>query len=113
MKVNLYKNNNVKIAILNTIGNNVDLTKQFLAARDPNLKDESGTPLDEVVFTINGVELDFNNFISSFATQWNGLVEARALEIIKEKYQRIEEATIEIIQELENKRDYVLGYNRD
>lgn len=113
MKVNLYKNNNVKVAIFNAIGNNVDLTKQFLDARDPDLKDENGAPLDEVIFTVNGIELDFNNFINSFATQWNSLVEARALEIIKEKYQRIEEATIEIIEELENKRDYVLGYNRD
>lgn len=113
MKVNLYKNNNVKVAIFNAIGNNVDLTKQFLDARDLNLKDEDGAPLDEVVFTINGIELDFNNFINSFATQWNSLVEARALEIIKEKYQRIEEATMEIIEELENKRDYVLGYTRD
>ena len=58
-------------------------------------------------------ELDFNNFINSFAKQWNSLVEAKALEIIKEKYQRIEEATMEIIEELENKRDYVLGYTRD
>ena len=113
MKVNLYKNNNVKVAIFNAIGNNVDLTKQFLDARDLNLKDEDGAPLDEVVFTVNGIELDFNNFINSFATQWNSLVEARALEIIKEKYQRIEEATMEIIEELENKRDYVLGYTRD
>lgn len=113
MKVNLYKNNNVKVAIFNAIGNNVDLTKQFLEARDPNLKDDSGAPLDEVIFTVNGIELDFNNFINSFAEQWNSLVEARALEILKEKYQRIEEATIEIIEELENKRDYVLGYTRD
>lgn len=113
MKVNLYKNNNVKVAIFNTIGNNVDITKQFLDARDPNLKDENGAPLDEVIFTVNGIELDFNNFINNFAEQWNSLVEARALEILKEKYQRIEEATIEIIEELENKRDYVLGYTRD
>lgn len=113
MKVNLYKNTNVQVAIFNAIGNNVDLTKQFLDARDPNLKDEDGTSLDDVVFTINGIELDFTNFINSFAKQWNSLVEAKALEIIKEKYQRIEEATMEIIEELENKRDYVLGYTRD
>ena len=28
MKVNLYRNNNAKVAILNAIGNNVELTKQ-------------------------------------------------------------------------------------
>ena len=113
MKVNLYKESNVKVAIFNTIGNNVDITKKFLDARNPDLKDEAGAPLDEIVFTINGVELDFNDFINNFAKQWNSLVETRALEIVKEKYQRLEEATIEIIQELENRRDYLLGYNRD
>ena len=73
----------------------------------------------EIAFDENGV-LDLNrflkginNFINSFAKQWNSLVEAKALEIIKEKYQRIEEATVEIIEELETKRDYVLGYTRD
>ena len=113
MKVNLYKNNNVKVAIFNAIGNNVDLTKQFLDARDLNLKDEDGAPLDEVVFTINGIELDFNNFINSFAEQWNSIVEKRALEIVQEKYEALLSPVHEILEEIEYQKNKFCGYIED
>lgn len=113
MKVNLYKNNNIKVAIFNTIGNNVDLTKAFLHARNPEFKDENGEPLDEVVFTVNGIELDFNNFINSFAEQWNSVTEKRALEIIEEKYSDIERAANEILEEIDYQKRKVCGYIDD
>ena len=113
MKVNLYRNNNAKVAILNTIGNNVELTKQFIEARNPEFKDENGEPLDEIVFTINGVELDFNNFVNSFADQWNSLIEQRALEIVQEKYEALLNPVHEILEEIEYQKNKFCGYIED
>lgn len=113
MKVNLYRNNNAKVAILNAIGNNVDLTKQFIDARNPELRDENGEPLDEIVFTINGVELDFNEFVNSFAEQWNSVVEKRALEIVQEKYEALLYPVHEILEEIEHQKNKFCGYIED
>lgn len=113
MKVNLYRNNNAKVAILNAIGNNIDLTKAFIDARNPEFKDENGEPLDEVVFTVNGVELDFNDFVNSFATQWNSLIEQRALEIVQEKYEALLNPVHEILEEIEYQKNRFCGYIED
>ena len=82
MKVNLYKESNVKVAILNTISSDPTLIQRIINARNPELKD-GNDPCEEVVFTINGIEVDFNNFIDTFSKQYNKTVELRANEILK------------------------------
>ena len=54
MKVNLYKESNVKVAILNTISSDPTLIQRIIDARNPELKD-GNDPCEDVVFTINGI----------------------------------------------------------
>ena len=101
MKVNLYKNKNVFVAICNAIGKNSELIDKIIEARNPELKDGADF-LDEVVFTVNGIELDFNNFINGFATEWNKQVEECALEILEQKYNGL----LDSIHNIQNELDY-------
>lgn len=110
MKVNLYKESNVKVAILNTISSDPTLIQRIIDARNPELKDDND-PCEDVVFTINGIEVDFNNFIDTFSKQYNKIVELRANEILKEKYDKLIEPLVEIQEELEYQRDTIRKYN--
>lgn len=110
MKVNLYKESNVKVAIFNTISSDPTLIQRIINARNPELKD-GNDPCEDVVFTINGIEVDFNNFIDTFSKQYNKIVELRANEILKEKYDRLMEPLMEIQEELEYQRDAIRKYN--
>lgn len=106
MKVNLYKNKNVLVAICNAIGKDSELVNKIIEARNLELKDGADL-LDEVVFTVNGVELDFNNFINSFATDWNKQVEKCAIELINQKYNGLLDSIYNIQEELDYQKDRI------
>ena len=106
MKVNLYKNKNVLIAICNAIGKDSELVNKIIEARNLELKDGNDL-LDEVVFTVNGVELDFNNFINSFATDWNKQVEKCAIELINQKYNGLLDSIYKIQEELDYQKEKI------
>jgi hypothetical protein len=106
MKVNLYKNRNVFVAVCNAIGKEHDLVNKIIEARDPDLKDGADA-IDEIVFTVNGIELDFNNFINGFATEWNKQVEKCAIELINQKYNGLLDSIYSIQEELDYQKDRI------
>ena len=106
MKVNLYKNKNALIAICNAIGKDSELVNKIIEARNLELKDGDDL-LDEVVFTVNEVELDFNNFINSFAAEWNKQVEKCALEILEQKYNGLLDSIHNIQNELNCQKEKI------
>lgn len=112
MKINIYQNSNVMTAICEAIGDNHILIKDIMAARDPNAK-ENNFALDEVVFTVNGIELDFNNFINRYVTAWNKQVETYALTILKEKYGNLLNSINEIQEELDYQKDNICNKYND
>lgn len=96
MKVKLNKENNVKIAVIAAIENDLDLLKKVIDSRK-----EDSEGYDDIVFSINGVELNFNNFINNFAKEWNQIVETRAIEILNEKYENLLRPIMDIQEELD------------
>ena len=106
MKVNLYKNRNVFVAVCNAIGKEHDLVNKIIEARDPDLKDGADA-IDEIVFTVNGIELDFNNFINGFATEWNKQVEKCAIELVNQKYNGLLDSIYNIQEELDYQKDRI------
>ena len=106
MQVNLYKNKNVLVAICNAIGKDSELVNKIIEARNLELKDGDDL-LDEVVFTVNGVELDFNNFIDSFATDWNNQVEKCAIELINQRYNGLLDSIYNIQEELDYQKEKI------
>lgn len=109
MKVNFSKNKNINFAFLKSIDGDLDLVSQILDARDPELKDDEGNPCDDVIFKVNGIEVDFNNFVNAFVDHLDKLVELSALELLQEKYEKIMTPLQEIQEELEEQRDILLG----
>lgn len=106
MKVNLYKNRNVFVSVCNAIGKEHDLVNKIIEARDPDLKDGADA-IDEIVFTVNGIELDFNNFINNFAAEWNKQVEKCAIELINQKYNGLLDSIYNIQEELDYQKDRI------
>ena len=106
MQVNLYKNRNVFVAICNAIGKDSELVNKIIEARNLELKDGDDL-LDEIVFTVNGVELDFNNFINGFATEWNKQVEKCAIELVNQKYNGLLDSIYNIQEELDYQKDRI------
>ena len=62
---------------------------------------------------INGIELDFKDFIDSFAERWNRLVELKALKILEEKYNSMLKSIYDIQEELEYQHNKICGYEED
>ena len=106
MKVNLYKNRRVFVAVCNAIGKELNLIDKIIEARNPELKDGADS-LDEIVFTVNGVELNFNNFINSFAAEWNKQVEKCAIELVNQKYNGLLDSIHSIQEELDYQKEKI------
>ena len=66
-----------------------------------------------LLHSLNLILTFFNNFIDKFSKQYNKIVELRANEILKEKYDRLIEPLMEIQEELEYQRDTIRKYNNN
>lgn len=110
MKVNLYRDSNVRTAIFRAISADPNLIVRIMEARNPELE-EKGDPCEDVVFTINGIEVDFNNFVDGFANEYNKLIDLEVNKRLQEKYRNLIDSIEEIQEELEFQKNTIRNYN--
>jgi hypothetical protein len=99
-KVDLIKNKLAMQIVCMAIGEDFELIDKMVV-------DENH--LREIVFSVGGVELDFNRVIKHIDEIFDESVEIRAKEMVKEKYQEI----VDRLSDISQKAKEIIPFNID